>query len=666
MLEYTQLQHRVLLDLKTAYVQGVRMLQQVITAVSIFIILLGYLSAMEIPSLKEITAQRIFKFITQDPHSCVTTFTTLPSELSCAIIQHLIATNKYKNALPILLLSFKHHQQQQSNAKQRKMRLNCSNDKQIELTREQGRQFVQASVCVKSLLEDIVSQDSQLEEVPLPLLTQDQVTALLSYISIINALNISDSILPVVQQEIPETAALSFYCLTKTALHQLKEYLIACTIPTLCDLIIAASYLDIQNSEHTSNFIELATQALGDKLIQAPYYQDEYNVISTLPTTIQCMLVRYLIDTSKIRSTLCSNSTDVITNTAQILTNHNAGVNSVAWSPDGKYIAGGSYKKIKVWDTTTGTCTHTLKGHTDSIYSVSWSSNGKHIASSSGDGTIKIWDATNGNCIQTISSSTDAVYSVSWSPDGNQLATDSHDNTITIWDTTNGSCIQTLKGHTHLIKLVIWSPDGSMIASGAANDIVKIWDAITGSCIHTLIAHKGVVYSISWSPDSKQLTTSGTADGTIKIWDASTGVCLQILTSYSYPINSVAWSPDGKYIAGGSYNNTVRIWDASTGTYIYTLEGYTDAVCSVAWSIDSNKLAIGSFDKTIIVWDILNKERTNYLQDTLTWEQALLLARIVNAYTNKQNINLAQYTRAQQCYDSLDQQVKQLIKPLLP
>ncbi len=41
----------------------------------------------------------------------------------------------------------------------------------------------------------------------------------------------------------------------------------------LCDLIIAASYLDIQSDQQTINFIELATQALAYKLLQSPYSQ---------------------------------------------------------------------------------------------------------------------------------------------------------------------------------------------------------------------------------------------------------------------------------------------------------------------------------------------------------------------------------------------------------
>lgn len=71
------------------------------------------------------------------------------------------------------------------------------------------------------------------------------------------------------------------------------------------------------------------------------------------------------------------------------------GVLSVAFSPDGRTIAGGSCDKtIKLWDMSTKQEISTLTGHSDWVNSVAFSPDGQTLASGSFDKTIKIWRVT--------------------------------------------------------------------------------------------------------------------------------------------------------------------------------------------------------------------------------------------------------------------------------
>ncbi|MFN7338945.1 MAG: protein kinase, partial [bacterium] len=92
------------------------------------------------------------------------------------------------------------------------------------------------------------------------------------------------------------------------------------------------------------------------------------------------------------------------------LTGHSSWVDSVIYSPDGRYLASGSWDKtIKVWDVVTGTELRTLTGHSDRVRSVVYSPDGRYLASGSWDKTIKVWDVVTGTELRTLTGHSDRV-----------------------------------------------------------------------------------------------------------------------------------------------------------------------------------------------------------------------------------------------------------------
>jgi serine/threonine protein kinase len=291
------------------------------------------------------------------------------------------------------------------------------------------------------------------------------------------------------------------------------------------------------------------------------------------------------------------------------LTGHSSMVSSVVYSPDGRYLASGSWDDtIKIWEVATGKELRTFTGHSDSVESVAYSPDGRYLASGSDDGTIKIWEVATGKELRTLTGHFYPVRSVAYSPDGRYLASGSN-TPIKIWEVATGKELRTLTGHSYFVTSVVYSPDGRYLAaSGSSHNTIRIWEVATGKELRTLTGHSNWVNSVVYSPDGRYLA-SGSYDNTIKIWEVATGKELRTLAGHSSRVNSVVYSPDGRYLAasGGSggilENDTIKIWEVATGREVRTLAGHSSWVKSVVYSPDGRYLASAG-DNTIQIWRV--------------------------------------------------------------
>jgi WD40 repeat protein len=219
-------------------------------------------------------------------------------------------------------------------------------------------------------------------------------------------------------------------------------------------------------------------------------------------------------------------------------------VTSLAFSPDGKTLASGTYDAsgiygdtIILWDLET----HQPIGQPfggDGLTSLAFSPDGKILAASRYDQTIILWDLEASQPIaQPLKADLDHVTSFAFSPDGKTLALGSNDNSIILWDLeTHHSIGQPLKGYSdmgigHATKNVAFSPDGRMLVSSSCTETISkgavcveseiiLWDVLSHQTISQPLTADGDITRIAFSPNGKTLA-SGSGDGPIMLWDMS-------------------------------------------------------------------------------------------------------------------------------------------------
>jgi WD40 repeat protein len=186
----------------------------------------------------------------------------------------------------------------------------------------------------------------------------------------------------------------------------------------------------------------------------------------------------------------------------------------------------------------------TLAGYKSHVQAVAWSPDGKMLAGAAKDGTVKLWEAATGKERLSFRATTGkeqrgflgwgGVKALAFSPDGRRLAV-AAGTTITLREAGTGKVLVTMEGYSHEADSLAFSPDGRRLASGGGEGElgrgggVKLWDTATGLEVLSLGGPSEAISAVAFSPDGRRLATAavlgpgilflGQARAEVTIWD---------------------------------------------------------------------------------------------------------------------------------------------------
>jgi WD40 repeat protein len=282
---------------------------------------------------------------------------------------------------------------------------------------------------------------------------------------------------------------------------------------------------------------------------------------------------------------------------------------AVAFSPDGKLLAGGGYQEVLVWDLANAKLLRRLgTGQLgEAVHAVAFHKDGKLLAVAAGTpggpAAVKLFDIETGQVAASFQEPKDAIFSLAFSPDGNLLAGGGVDATLYVWNVAEKKNAAALKGHGDWIFGLAFSGDGKLLASGGADKAALVWEVGSWKRLAT-VQDSETVQGVALSPDGNllALAVAGAEDRSLHLRRRDNGdMARQVDLGGATPLD-VLWPAKGNRVYVPCSDKTVKVFDAGNWNLVANLAGHADWVYRAAVTNNGTKLASASADGTLRLW----------------------------------------------------------------
>jgi predicted Zn finger-like uncharacterized protein len=303
---------------------------------------------------------------------------------------------------------------------------------------------------------------------------------------------------------------------------------------------------------------------------------------------------------------------------------HESRVNSVAISPDGKFLLSGTGgdagpSGAQLWELQTGAAIGPRIQHQAAVAQVAYSPTGRLVATASLDRTACLIDPATGRIVHTLSHP-DGVWCVAFSPDGKRLATGCSDENARVWDVETGQLASPLLDHPRPypnwiydsanprmhIKRALFDPTGKSLLTSTPDSRLQIWDLGT-SRVAARSPTGANVWPIAFADGGKQVLAQFHENG----W---TGAQFRNAATFrpagpSFPhrerLSGVCVSADGRRVLTTGETSAARLWDRKTAEPLGQALLHPEGLCGVI-SPDQKTVVTGGRDQTVRIWSVFS------------------------------------------------------------
>jgi len=221
---------------------------------------------------------------------------------------------------------------------------------------------------------------------------------------------------------------------------------------------------------------------------------------------------RHILSSGSRDTTIVNHDVRVARHNVATMVSHTQEVCGLEWSNDGEILAsGGNDNLLCLWDASASASRITqprfcMTDHQAAVKALAWSPHERHLLASGGgtaDRCIKFWNTQNGALLNSIDTGSQ-VCALLWNPFEKEILS-SHGfarNEISLWKYPSMTKIKELEGHTSRVLHLACSPDGGTVVSAAGDETLRFWEVFCPPAKSKKAAvdgHSGMPSKLSWT-----------------------------------------------------------------------------------------------------------------------------------------------------------------------
>jgi WD40 repeat protein len=204
---------------------------------------------------------------------------------------------------------------------------------------------------------------------------------------------------------------------------------------------------------------------------------------------------------------------------------HPSTIADIQWKPKEAIVASTGYGKVYLWDCLPSIAEEAKStlmrefAWQGSMLTLAWSPDGAYIAAGAQDCSVHFWLMKTGEDLQ-MSGYPTKVRELAWDATSRYLATGGAP-VSTVWDCSGAGPAGTrpiqLEAHEQNITCLVFQSQGALLASGGEDGLVALWQPGRQQGALALTKHDAAITQLAWAEDDRRLAV-GTAQGGVLLY----------------------------------------------------------------------------------------------------------------------------------------------------